>query len=187
MSLLVDLALGFFGKKAAAEPPPPPPPGTDPTTILSILVFQTIVWTIFFQVTPGYLYRMMKPTKLLDGYAMREKKNFKEMLGLELTLDECEMAWCDWMAIGFQHTVGGIMALPLYMAELNGEAPTDLAWVLFVVAMASEIAFDAWDLTRRWVQQLFLGGTIGGWVVVALITFHRPETSDQQHRPSLRL
>lgn len=147
-----------------------PPPYTDVSSILIILAVQLAVWVPFFAFAPRALKRIMTPTGLIEAYAKREIANMKNLLGIGLSTDEARTVWCEWMCTGVNHFVGGLCALPLFLSA----APTPTHWMLFVAALMGEVAFDMYDLARRWIEQLFYGGTLGGWTVVTLASCHHP-------------
>lgn len=147
-----------------------PPPYTDVTSILTLLAVQLAIWVPFFAFAPRALKRIMTPTGLLEAYAKREIANVKNLLGIDLSTDEARTVWCEWMCTGLNHFAGGVCALPLFLSA----SPTSTHWLLFGAALMGEVAFDTYDLARRWIQQLFCGGTLGGWTVVTLASCHHP-------------
>jgi len=107
----------------------------------------------------------------LDAYAKRDQAQMKTLLGVDLTLDQARQNWCDWMCVGVNHIVNGMCTLPLFVST----SPTSVHWALFVAGLMGEVAYDIFDMSRRWYEQLCTTeGTLGGWVAITLVTCHHP-------------
>ena len=129
----------------------------DIRTQLTLLVLNALAWYVWIELTPKYIFQPYVLAQVWkDHWVERHKQSLKAM-EIEFRNDHDVFVWaCGFLAIAFQHFVGGALCLPSVLGL--GHISTQCA--LACHGAMCEVGWEVQD-TLRSLTEVLLGGEEG--------------------------